>query len=242
VNIHLKNKQILITGGTSALGRAFVGRATEEGATVYFTFHTDAEVAKTLESLGAQGFQVDLSKRADMNEFRKKIKEKTRHLDALIHNAAVIRDHTIQNLTEQEWDDVLNVDLDSVYFLTKRLLSLLFKSPQASILTIVSRIGLRGGFGEANYAAAKAGLMALTKSLAKELGRKKIRVNALNPGFMKSKMTTTMPQEAFERNVNESVFKEISNPEAVSNFMIYLLSDHFSSVSGQVFHFDSRPV
>ncbi len=241
MEVGLAGKQILITGGTGALGRAFVRRACEEKAAVFFTYHRNQKTAAELERLGARGFQLDLANRRDIDELKNKIKAVTSALDAIVHNAALVRDHTIQNLTEAEWNEVLSVDLDAVYYLTKKFLSFLFKKPGAKIIHVVSRSGAHGGFGQANYAAAKGGLIALTKTLAKELGKKEILVNAFNPGFMRSDMTEGLPPEVLERNVKESTLGRISNPEEASNFLIYLLSDRFRGVSGQVFHFDSRP-
>lgn len=240
MDVTLSGKQILITGGTSALGRVFVKRALEEGASIYFTYYENQKEAEELKRLGAVGFQIDLSNHAQIDELKKELQNHTRELDGLIHNAASVKDHTIQNLSEEEWDRVISVDLNSVYYVTKKLLFFLFKKPGSKILNIVSRVGLRGGFGQANYAAAKGGLIALTKTLAQELGKKQILVNALNPGFMKSKMTESIPMEAFERNIDESVLNKISDPKAVSDFMVYLLSDRFQNVSGQIFHLDSR--
>jgi len=240
MDVHLSGKHILITGGTSALGRTFVKRAIEEGAKIYFTYLENQKEAETLKKHGAVGFQIDLSNHAQIDQLKKELQTHTNTLDGLIHNAAMVKDRTIQNLSEAEWDEVISVDLSSVYYLTKKLLSFLFKKPGSKILNIISRVGLRGGFGQANYAAAKGGLIALTKTLAQELGKKQILVNALNPGFMKSRMTEFIPMETFKRNVEESVLHKISDPRAVSDFMIYLLSDRFQNVSGQFFHLDSR--
>lgn len=239
MDVTLSGKQIFITGGTSALGRMFVKRALEEGASVYFTYHENQTEAEELKKLGAVGFQIDLSNRAQIDQLKKDLQTHTRELDGLIHNAAFVKDHTIQNLPEEDWDSVLSVDLNGVYYLTKKFLSFLFKKP-SKVLNLISRSGLRGGFGQANYAAAKGGLIALTKTLAAELGKKQILVNALNPGFMKSRMTESIPADVFKRNVEESVLNKISDPRAVSDFMIYLLSDQFQNVSGQIFHLDSR--
>lgn len=240
MDVNLSGKSIFITGGTGTLGRAFVARALDEGARVFFTYHQRTDEAETLKKKGAVGFQIDLSVRAEIEALKKSLQEHTRHLDALVHNAAIVSDHTLQNLSEQDWDRVLEVDLSAVYFLTKKLLSFLFKNSGSKILTVISRTGLKGGFGQANYAAAKGGLIAWTKSLAQELGKKGILVNAVNPGFMRSTMTESMPAEVYQQNIKESVLKTESDPDIVSNFMIYLLSDHFQNVSGQIFHFDSR--
>ncbi len=240
MDVHLSGKQIFITGGTSALGRIFVKRALEEGASIYFTYHESEKIAEELKKLGATGFKIDLSKNAQIDQLKKDLQTHTRELDGLIHNAASVKDYTIQNLSEEDWDRVISIDLNSVYYLTKKFLSFLFKKPGSKILNVVSRVGLRGGFGQANYAAAKGGLIALTKTLAQELGKKQILVNAFNPGFMKSRMTESIPMEVYKRNIEESVLNKISDPRAASDFMVYLLSDRFQNVSGQIFHLDSR--
>lgn len=248
MNVTLSGKRILITGGTGALGRALVARIIEEGAVCFFTYHRNQEEAKSLERLGARGFRLDLADHRQIDQLKTDIKTLTPALDAIVHNAAVVRDHTIQNLAEAEWDEVMAVDFSAVYYLTKKFLSFLFKKPgslpagQAGrILNVVSRVGLHGGFGQANYAAAKAGLIALTKTLAKELGKKRILVNGLNPGFMKSQLTASVPPEIVERNIQESALGTMSDPEEVAGFAVYLLSDRVRSVSGQIFHYDSRP-
>jgi NAD(P)-dependent dehydrogenase (short-subunit alcohol dehydrogenase family) len=277
MEIQLSGKRILITGGTGALGRAFVARALEEGACVFFTYHKNQKEAEELIKQGAKGFPVDLSKRSEIDVLQKEIGGATRGLDSLIHNAAIVRDHTIQNLTEADWDEVISINLSAVYYLTKQFLpflaahavianlpvqrtgvvkqsqgeGLLYSAVsgrrprndiQPKILTVISRVGLRGGFGQANYAAAKGGLIALTKSLALELGEKHILVNGINPGFMRSQLNEAMPEEVINRNIEESALQTISNPQTVADFMVYLLSDRFRDVTGQIFHLDSRPV
>ncbi len=242
MNISLANKAILITGGTGTLGTAFVRKALQAGARVFFTFHSDQSAAKALETLGAKAFRVNLTRASDIQTLVSSIRSETDSLDGLIHNAAVVNEHTIQNLTEAEWDEVLNVNLKSVYLLTKESLKLLFKKERSKILTVVSQVGLHGGFGIAGYAAAKGGLIALTKSLARELGRKKVLVNALNPGFMESKMTRGGPPDLLARNRASSLIGEISDPDEVADFMVYLMSDQVKRVSGQVFHYESRSV
>ncbi len=284
----MQNKIFLITGGTSTLGQAIVRKAVAAGARVFFTYHENQKVADALENIGAEKFQLDLRSAAAIDEFSGFLKKKTDRLEVLIHNAALVRDHTIQNLTEEDWDEVLSVNLKAPYYLTKKLLSLLFRkpkrgqtqkgllgsdpdrhhpvpakqdeessdsiphnnfiassegakqSPAAKIFFITSRAAVTGGFGISNYAAAKAGLIGLTKSLAQELGKKQILVNAINPGFMKSKMTKTLPETILKHHLELSPIEKYSNPEEVADFLVYLSSDAVTQVTGQVFHFESR--
>lgn len=240
----LQNKSILITGGTSELGCSFVRKALEEKARVFFTYFQNETRAKELQAQGAIGFLLNLADTAAIENFVKTFKAEAKTLDVLIHNAAAVRDHTLQNLTEEEWDHVMAVDLKAPYYLTKKLLPMLFKETAApkKIFMITSRAAVQGGIGISNYAAAKAGLIGLTKSLAQELGKKKILVNAVNPGFMKSRMTAGLPEEVLIKNTEASPLSQISNPEEVAAFLVYLSSDAMSQATGQIFHFESRKI
>jgi len=144
-------------------------------------------------------------------------------------------------MSEDAWDRVLKVNLKAPFYLTQKLLPLLMRQKPSKVFTLVSRAGLSGLAGAANYAASKGGLIAMTKTLAKELGRKKILVNAVNPGFMQSAMTEKVPQAILERNLEDSPLKAFSDPNEVADFLIYLASDQMRQVTGQVFHFESRP-
>ena len=238
----LGQKNILITGGTSALGSAFVQKAVQAGASVFFTYFQNEVRANELKALGAQGFRLNLASREEIETFQKDFRSKVKILHVLIHNAALTRDATVQNMTEEEWDEVLGVNLKAPYLLTKKLLFPLFKADPAKIFFITSRGALQGIFGASNYAASKAGLIALAKSLAHELGRKNILVNCVNPGFMKSRMTESLPEEVVRKNIRESVLEKVSSPEEVADFLVYLSSGQMTQASGQVFHYESRKI
>jgi 3-oxoacyl-[acyl-carrier protein] reductase len=243
----LKEKIILITGGAGRLGQAFIRKAVQEGARVFFTYLKSFEAAKELERTGARGFPLDLADVKAIDAFAETFKQKAESLDVLIHNAASTADAFIEKMSERAWDDVMRVNLKAPFYLTQKLLPFLMArrgdnplSP-AKVFTIVSRAGLSGLAGAANYAASKGGLIAMTKTLAKELGRKKILVNAVNPGFMRSSMTANVPRETFQQNLEESALKNFSDPEEVADFLLFLSSDQMRQVTGQVFHFESRP-
>lgn len=242
MSLSLFGKTILITGGTSRLGREFVLAALEAGARIFFTYLKNESMARELEAKGAKAFRLDLASVAAMDEFVKNFKDAADSLDVLIHNAADVRDHTLQNMTEEEWDYVMAVDLKAPYYLTKKLLPYFLKKDGKSrkIFMITSRAAVVGAVGVANYAAAKAGLIGLTKSLAQELGKRNVLVNAVNPGFMKSSMTANMPEEAIQRNLEASPLGRHSEPQEVAGFLAYLSSDAMAQVTGQVFHFESR--
>lgn len=243
----LASKTILITGGTSELGSAFVRRALRAGAKVYFTYFSAEDRACELTDLGALGSQLNLGDMRSLEVWAKKFRSECPLLDVLIHNAALVRDHTIGNLSEKDWDEVMTVNLKAPYYLTKQLLPYFLKKKKdpaeaavKKIFMITSRAAVTGGFGISNYAAAKAGLLGLMKSLAQELGSRKILVNAVNPGFMKSRMTAPLPEPAIQAQLEASPLKEYSNPAEVAAFLVFLCSDQMTQATGQTFHFESR--
>lgn len=240
----------MITGGTSALGREVVTRALGQGASVFFTYFSAADAAQGLIQKGAVGFRLDLTDMRAIEAFAAEFKQRSERLDILIHNAALVRDHTILNLTEEEWDTVLTADLKAPFYLTRQLLSYFIRRRRGGpsvparkkILMVTSRAAVTGGTGISNYAAAKAGLIGLVKSLAQELGRQEVLVNAVNPGFMKSRMTADLPPEAAAAHREASPLGEPSDPAEVAEFLLYLCSDRVAQVTGQVFHFESRKI
>lgn len=230
-----------MTGGTGVLGRALVRCALEAGAVVTFTYFQNEMVARELEEAGAQGVQADLRSPEAFQRLKALFKERSAALDILIHNAAVARDATVSKMDEQAWDEVIEVNLTAAYRLVKAMLPLLYKSPRAKILFVSSRAGRVGTFGAANYAASKAGLEAFTRSLAREVGRKGILVNAVTPGFLAgSAMTRNLPESVTAAQVGESVLERASDPTEVARHIVSLLSDETTLVSGQVFDFDAR--
>lgn len=241
MELPLKQKTLLITGGTSLLGQSLVRHAIRQGADVYFTYFKSSSVAREFEKTGAHGFLLDLRDVRAMDLFAEKFKKKAGKLNVLIHNAAVAADANIEKMSENQWDSVLQVNLKAPFYLTQKLLPLLLTETPSKVFTLVSRAGLSGLAGASNYAASKGGLIAMTKTLAKELGRKKILVNAVNPGFMRSSMTSRVPQAVLQRNLEDSPLRSFSDPDEVAKFLLFLSSDQMLQVTGQVFHFESRP-
>lgn len=239
---HLKEKTILVTGGTGQLGQAFVRKAVQCGARVFFTYLRSQAIAQELERLGARGYALDLASVPAMESFATSFQKEVEQLDVLIHNAAATADALIEKMPEKDWDRVVAINLKAPFYLTKLLLPLLLRNQPSKVFMLVSRAGLSGLYGAANYAASKGGLIAMTKTLAKELGRKKILVNAINPGFMRTSMTAHVPEAVVQKNLQDSPLRTFSDPEEVADFMVYLSSDLMRQVTGQVFHFESRPL
>jgi len=231
---------MLITGGTSRLGSALVRRACELGASVFFTFHSAKDAAAKLVLEGAEGFQADLSDTVSMDAFLKQFHLRTDRLHTLVHNAAATRDVLLRDMTEADWDYVIDVGLKAPFYLTRGLLPALKKAQPGKIFMITSRAALVGTAGLTNYSSAKAGVIALAKSLAQELGPDNILVNAVNPGFMESRMTENLSEEVLERNRDASPLKRFSNPEEVARLICSLASDDNTQLTGQVFSLESR--
>jgi len=240
VQISLQDKIVFITGGTGTLGRIFSRLALRDGAKVFFTYFQNKTEADALEKEGARGFAFDSSGENGIEKIKDEIKNAAGRIDILVNNAGATANGKIGTLSGSDWDKVIDVNLSSVFRVTRAFLPLLYRSEKGRILNVASRLGVRGGAGASNYAAAKAGLMAFTRSLAMEVGRKGILVNALNPGFMISGMTKDVPEEIKQRHIKESVLGVHGNPEEIAHFMMYILSDHCRSVSGQIFNYDSR--
>ena len=179
-------------------------------------------------------------KQTGLEAIKDEIKNTAGRIDILVNNAGTSANGKIGTLISSDWDKVVDVNLSAVFRVTRALLPLLYRSEKGRILNVASRLGVRGGAGASNYAAAKAGLMAFTRSLAMEAGRKGILVNALNPGFMISGMTKDVPEEIKQRHIKESVLGLHADPDEIARFMMYILSDHCRGVSGQVFNYDSR--
>lgn len=245
MNNSLSDKIIIVTGGSSRLGKAIVQKALKLGAKVLFTYYKHSLDAQALIEQGGEGFSVNLACREEIEKFAETIHRKIKTLDILIHNAAATRDNKILSLSEEDWEYVMNVNLKAPYFLTQKLLPLFGereKEKIKKIFFISSRTALDGGEGIANYAASKAGLLGLTKSLAQELGERNILVNALNPGFMESRMTEKALPEIKENHLKLSPLRQYSDPEEVAAFLIYLCSDQVKQVTGQFLHYDSRRI
>jgi 3-oxoacyl-[acyl-carrier protein] reductase len=238
--INLKNKIVFITGGTSVLGSEIIFACLESGARVFFSYYKNREKAQILSDKGAIGFPLDMRDRQACCQLNAFFQDKTDAIDLFIHNAAVTRDKTIFSMSENDWDQVLDANLNNVAHATKNLLPFLYKAAQAKILFITSQVGMHGAYGQANYGAAKGGLIALAKSLAQELGEKKILVNALNPGFMESPLSEHVPASVKESNKKRSCLSSFCDPTEVANFVVYYASDYLKQVSGQIFSFDSR--
>lgn len=240
MTVLLSGKKILITGATGAIGGAIALSAHEAGASVFGSYARDGARAKELEAAGVRMFQADLADPAQARQLVEQTLQVADSLDALVYAAGNTRDHTLSKLTDEEWNQVLAVHLTGLAVCCRAALPGMQQKKSGKIVALGSQTGLTGRIGQANYSAAKAGVIGFIKSLAREMGRFGVTANVVCPGFIDSKMTRAAPPETWDRAKTASVLGTVSSVETVASFMVWLLSDQCRGVTGQVFQLDSR--
>ena len=238
----LTGKTVVVTGASRGIGRAIAIRCAEEGAAVAFTDLKADEHLSSLEKeliskgVKAKGYASDASNFAASQTLMDEIVKDFQTVDALVNNAGITRDSLLMRMSEEQWDMVINVNLKSVFNLSKAVQKIMLKQRFGSIINISSVVGVGGNPGQANYAASKAGIIGFTKSIAKELGSRNVRCNAIAPGFIETDMTKTLPQEVVDEWYQKIPLKRGGTPEEVANVVVFLASDMSSYISGQVLH------
>ncbi len=235
----LTGKNFLITGGTSVLGECLVREALAANARVFFTWHKNEAKARELEQIHARAIRLDMNSAEAVQAAGQRVTAAVRALHGLVHNAAAIRDATLENLSEVDWDTVMAANVKAPFILTRELMPALEKAKPGRVVALTSRAAVSGVYGASNYAASKAALEAWVKTLAREAGEK-ILVNAVNPGFMLSGMTAKVPEKAKEMQKCLSPLKRFSDPKTVAKSILSLLSDENTQITGQVLNFESR--
>lgn len=235
----LKGKNALITGSARGLGKSMALVLAKEGCNIIINDiePMKEEALKTVDEIKQLGVSSSFVA-ADVSDFESckkmagEIKEKFEKVDILINNAGITKDRTLKKMVLEEWDPVINVNLNSLFYVTRNILELI--PDGGRIINISSISGIAGNFGQTNYSATKAGAIGFTKSLAKELGKRKITVNAVAPGFIKSAMTDKIPIELLSNILQLIPLKEIGQPEDVANAVKFLASDNAKYISGSV--------
>lgn len=233
----LDEKVVLITGGSRGIGEAIVRKCVAEGAVVAFTYRSSAARADGLTNeLGdkVKAYQSDASDFKACEELVKSVIADHKRIDVLINNAGITNDTLMLRMSEEQWDDVIHVNLKSVFNLTKHAMRTMLKQRSGSIINMSSVVGVFGNAGQANYAASKAGIIGFTKSIAKEIGSRGIRCNAIAPGFIATDMTDELDDEVKQAYIESIPLKRLGDAEDVANACVYLGSDMSTYVSGQV--------
>lgn len=247
----LKGKKALVTGGTAGIGKAIASLFAEHGADVVI-FGTNKERAEQavqeIEALRISpdqkviSFLVDVSKSKEVEEAVEQLLKSWGQIDVLVNNAGITRDNLLMRMSEEDWDLVIDVNLKSVYNLCKALARPMMKAKGGVIINITSVIGLTGNAGQANYAASKSGMIGFTKSLAKELASRNIRVNCVAPGYIDTPMTGVLSDPIKESILSKIPMNRIGKPRDIAHAALYLASDHASYVTGQVLTVDGGMV
>lgn len=233
-------KTALVTGASRGIGRAIALALASKGFAVALNYagsHDAAEaVKKEIEDSGGKAFTVqgDVSKSEDVDRIFKTVKDEFGGLDVLVNNAGINRDALLIRMKESNWDDVIATDLKSDFLTTKAAAAMMMRKRKGSIINISSVVGIMGNIGQANYAAAKAGVIGLTKACAKEMAARNIRVNAVAPGFIETAMTDGIPEKIREGMIVSIPMGRMGQPEDIARAVCFLASDDASYITGQV--------
>jgi len=238
----LEGKTALITGASRGIGKAIAHRFAQEGSDIAITNIADDEEFKAtireFEAMGvkAKGYVSNAASFVDSQRVIDEVVKDFGRIDVLVNNAGITRDTLLMRMSEDQWDSVIAVNLKSVFNLTKAVLMTMIKQKGGSIINMSSVVGVSGNAGQSNYSASKAGILGFTKSIAKEVGSRNIRCNAIAPGFILTEMTEKLPEDVKNDWVNKIPLKRGGTPEDVANTALYLASDLSSYVTGQTIH------
>lgn len=237
----LEGKTAIITGATRGIGKGILETFVENGCRVAFTYASSKKAADEIEGkYGEQvkGFQSDAANFDAAQELIDGVLKAFGHVDILINNAGITKDNLLMRMSFEDWQKVIQVNLDSAFNLTQALIRPMLKQKKGSIINISSVVGLQGNAGQANYAASKAGLIGFTKSVALELGSRNIRCNAIAPGFIETEMTGKLDNSIVEEWLKNIPLRRGGKPEDIANACLFLASDLSSYITGQVLSVD----
>lgn len=240
--MRVKDKVTIITGGASGIGLAACERFLEEGAKVVMADVNEAAAQKHVQQLKQLGkisfFQLDVTNKANVTNLVNDTLERFGRIDVLINNAGITADATLLKMDEEQFDRVLDVNVKGVFHCTQAVVPVMIEQGKGKIINTSSVSGVYGNFGQTNYAASKAAVIGMTKSWAKELGRKGINVNAVAPGFTKTSMVEKMPEKIVEQMLSIIPIQKLGMPRDIANAYLFLASDEADYVHGHVLHVD----
>lgn len=237
----LNNKTAIITGGCRGIGLSIVERFAKEGATVFALdfvvpegdYIDDEKVRKNVKTI-----QVDVTDSDSVTKAVDQVLETTGRIDILVNNAGITRDNLVLRMKESDWDSVITTNLKGTFLCSKAVCRTMMSQRQGSIINIGSIVGSIGNAGQANYSASKAGVIGLTKSMAKEFGSRNILVNCIAPGFVETPMTKKLSDEQIKQYLNNIPLKKLAKPEDIANVALFFASEDSNYITGQVLHVD----
>lgn len=237
----LEGKIVIITGASRGIGEAIALKMAEQGAHIAFSFLSSEEKAKILEEklqaygVKAKGYKSNAGSYADCEKFVNDVVTEHGTIDVCINNAGISKDSLLMRLSEAQWDEVMEINLKSVFNMTKQVIRPMMKARKGSIVNMSSIIGIRGNAGQSSYAASKAGIIGFTKSIAHELGSRNIRCNAIAPGFVETDMTHYLKDEEGAKTFLSKIpLNRFASSEEIADTALFLASDMSSYITGQV--------
>lgn len=240
----LKGKTAIITGASRGIGRGIAKVFAEQGCHVAFTYSSSVEAANALEKelivldVKAKGYQSNAAHFEEAQKLVESVIEDFETIDVLINNAGITKDNLLMRMGEEDFDNVIEVNLKSVFNMTKAVQRTFLKQRKGSLIHMSSVVGVKGNAGQANYAASKAGIIGFSKSIALELGSRNIRSNVIAPGFIETEMTASLPEDVVEGWRNGIPLKRGGTPEDIANACVFLASDLSNYITGQVLNVD----
>ena len=240
----LKDKIALVTGGTRGIGREIAVTLAKEGANVAITYTSNEEKAfMVLEEIKTNGVNAIAVKANVVNNDEvlnmvKTVEEELGTIDILVNNAGITKDNLLIRMSEEDWDSVLDVNLKGVFLCTKAVARTMMKKRYGKIINISSIVGLSGNIGQGNYSASKAGVIGFTKSMAKELASRGVRVNAIAPGFIETDMTNILKEEIKNEMIKSIPLNSFGKPKDIANLVVFLASEESDYITGQVIKVD----
>lgn len=244
----LDGKIALVTGASRGIGRAIALALAKAGATVVINYAGNVQAAESvkqeIESNGGKTMlvQADVADIDAVNDMIKRVSDTFGQIDILVNNAGITRDGLLMRMKENDWDAVINTNLKGIYHCTKAVAKGMMKQRSGRIVNMTSVVGLTGNAGQANYAAAKAGVIGFSKSMAKELASRGITVNLVAPGFIDTDMTSVLPDKVKEEMIKAIPLASLGKPEDVANAVLFLVSDQASYITGQTLNVDGGMV
>ncbi len=236
----LEGRRALVTGASRGIGREIAIALAREGADVVINYRSSDEnadeLAREVEGLGDRAwvYSADVSDMNQVNEMKKSVEKHMGKIDILVNNAGINRDTLFSKMEEDAWNEVFSVNMNGVYNCTKAFLDHLEQSSNPRIINITSIVGQMGNIGQANYAASKAGIIGFTKSLAKELARENININAIAPGFIETDMLSGVPDKVREKIISQIPKRRFGRPDEVAKSVVFLASDDADYITGHV--------
>lgn len=240
----LEGKTAIITGGSRGIGKGIAQIFAEQGANVAFTYSSSASAAEELEKelsahgVKAKAYQSDAASFEQAQQLADDVLKEFGSIDVLINNAGITKDNLLMRISEEDFDKVIEVNLKSVFNMTKAVQRTMLKQRKGSIINMSSVVGVKGNAGQTNYAASKAGILGFTKSVALELGSRNIRCNAIAPGFIETEMTGKLDEATVQGWRDAIPLKRGGNPEDIANACVFLASDMSAYITGQVLNVD----